>query len=226
VSLTQYGVFEGKLWPTVDRLEWGKLAPLAGIVARSKVWVVPTLHLFNTVFAAGETDSTIRARPDFKLIPASELDFLWRARNQYWHGPASAVRTPARRQRYVELRNRVAKALADSGANLLVGSDAPDWFMSEGYTFHRELEALVEAGLTPAQVLRMATRNAAEFLGATAEWGTIEVGKRADLVLLDANPLADIRSSTKIRGTMIGGRWLPRAELDRLTGVAIHQLNP
>src|SRR5262249_35665404 len=73
---------------------------------------------------------------------------------------------------------------------------------------HREMESLVAAGLSPYQSLAAATRNPAEFLHALSEWGTIEPGKRADLVVLSANPLEDIRNTTKIEGVSVGGRWL------------------
>jgi imidazolonepropionase-like amidohydrolase len=226
VSLTQYGVFDLRKWATLDYMDERKIAPLAGVVARSGVGVTPTLALFNTVFAAGESDSAIRNRPDWKLIPVAFRAAIQRARARYWAAATEAARTPARRQRYVDLRNAIVKALADSGARLLAGSDAPDWFMAEGYALHRELEALVNAGLTPRQALEAATRNPAEFLGAAAAWGTIEVGKRADLVLLRGNPLDDIRNSTRVEATVIGGRWLPRSELDDMVALAIRQINP
>ena len=88
--------------------------------------------------------------------------------------------------------------------------------MAHGYTLHRELQSLVAAGLTPYQALTAATRNPAEYLGALKEWGTIEKGKRADLVLLSANPLQDIHNTTRIEGVSIGGRWIERAALDQM----------
>ena len=80
---------------------------------------------------------------------------------------------------------------------------------------HDELQAFVQAGLTPYQALLTGTRNVAEFFGTLAETGTIAVGKRADLVLLTENPLADIRHTMQPAGVMLGGRWLGREELDR-----------
>ena len=82
------------------------------------------------------------------------------------------------------------------------------------------------AGLTPYQALEAATRNPAEFLEASREWGTIEAGKRADLVLLTANPLADIRNTTRIEAVSMGGRWLDRATLDAMIQAATQRLNP
>ena len=80
------------------------------------------------------------------------------------------------------------------------------------------------AGLTPYQALAAATRNPAEFLHALREWGTIEPGKRADLVLLSANPLEDIRNTTQIEGVLIGGRWLEPAVLRRMVLTATQRL--
>ncbi|MBA3259355.1 MAG: amidohydrolase family protein [Gemmatimonadales bacterium] len=97
--------------------------------------------------------------------------------------------------------------------------------MAYGWTLHRELEHFVEAGLTPYQALVTATRNPAEFLGASKEWGTIEEGKRADLVLIAGNPLQDIRSTARIEAVWLGGRWLPRPELQRMIATASDRLD-
>jgi imidazolonepropionase-like amidohydrolase len=83
-------------------------------------------------------------------------------------------------------------------------------------TVQDELAALVPAGLTPYQVLATGTRNVAVYYGTLAESGTVTAGKRADLVLLAGNPLADIRNTTQIAGVMVRGRWLARPDLDRL----------
>jgi imidazolonepropionase-like amidohydrolase len=114
----------------------------------------------------------------------------------------------------IELRRKLIKALHAGGAGLLLGSDAPQMYNVPGFSTHRELEALVAAGLTPYQALETGTRNVAVFFGTLKETGTIERGKRADLVLLDADPLEDIRNTTKRSGVMLRGRWLPQAEID------------
>ena len=108
------------------------------------------------------------------------------------------------------------KALQDSGGKLIAGSDTPEWFHLYGFGLHRELGAMVRAGLTPYQALVTATRNPADYLRASAHWGTIEPGKRADLVLVNGNPLEDIANTARIRGVAIGGRWLDRATLDEM----------
>jgi len=138
---------------------------------------------------------------------------MWlQARDRYWASPAPE----ARRRRWTEVRYRLVKAIADSGGRLLAGSDTPEWFHVYGFGLHRELAALVAAGLTPYQALVAATRAPAEFLGAASEWGTIAPGKRADLVLLAANPLADVANTARIEGVAVGGRWMERRELDAM----------
>ena len=87
-----------------------------------------------------------------------------------------------------------------------------------GFSLHDELRLLVEAGLTPREALAAATRLPAEWLGIDRVVGTVEGGKYADLVLLDANPLADVGATRRIAGVFVNGRWLERARLDAMLG--------
>jgi adenine deaminase len=100
---------------------------------------------------------------------------------------------------------------------LLLGTDTPHRLQSPmhaGFSVHRELALLVAAGLSPYQALETGTRNPALFLGALDSTGAVAVGKRADLVLLDGNPLQDLRYTAVPAGVMAGGRWFPRVEVD------------
>jgi imidazolonepropionase-like amidohydrolase len=99
---------------------------------------------------------------------------------------------------------------------MVAGTDVPVMPLVPGFALHRELGLLVEAGLTPMQALQAASRNAADAAGRLAEVGTIERGKRADLVLLDADPLAAIGNTRKIRAVLSRGRVLDRSTLDRM----------
>jgi imidazolonepropionase-like amidohydrolase len=213
-------VFYPKRWATLDYVDDRKIDRIAGETARSRTWTTPTLTMFKEAFGLGQPDSMIRSRPDWRMMPASARDLYLGARKSYW----AKAPSEARRTRWIGVRNRLVKAIADSGGRILAGSDTPEWFLGYGFTLHRELESLVAAGLTPWQALAAATRNPAEFLHALDEWGTVEPGKRADLVLVAGNPLEDIRNTARIEGVAVGGRWLPKTELAGLVAAATRQL--
>lgn len=99
---------------------------------------------------------------------------------------------------------------------MLAGTDSTEPYTFPGFTLHDELAWLVTAGLTPMEALQSATRNAAEFLGRSDRQGTVEVGKDADLVLLRADPLADIHNTQKIEAVILHGKYLSHADLDRM----------
>ena len=226
-GLTQQGVYRLQSWPTIDAVDERKIARLAGMTARAGgwgAWTSPTLNVFNDAFAIGPSEAELRARPEWEVMPTK-----WRAdymghRARYWSSEGAQWRTEARRRRYVEVRNRLVKAIVDSGGRVLAGSDTPEWLHLYGWGLHRELRALVSAGLSPYQALQGATSNAAAFLGASEQWGTIEQGRRGDLVLLAANPLADIGAVERIEGVMVGGRWLPPTRLRAMIDEAKRRL--
>jgi imidazolonepropionase-like amidohydrolase len=119
------------------------------------------------------------------------------------------------------LRNRLLKAMSDEGVLILMGTDAPQLFSVPGFSLYRELPVMVDAGMSPYEVLRSGTVNVALFFGIEDEAGTVAVGRRADLLLLEANPLDDIRAVERKAGVMVDGRWLSRAYLDeRLAAIA------
>jgi len=103
-----------------------------------------------------------------------------------------------------------------AGVQMLAGTDCPNPFVYPGFSLHDELGLLVHSGLTPAEALRTATVNPAIFLGVTDSLGTVARGKVADLVLLDANPLADIANTKRISAVIQGGRLLDRKALDAM----------
>jgi imidazolonepropionase-like amidohydrolase len=173
-SVTQYGVFQPDNWRSLDYIDDRKLDALAGATARSGIWSTPTLNVFNQAFAIGMTDGEIRGRPDWRMMPAEWRELYLEARAKYRATPAE----PGRRQRYVEVRNRLTKTIADSGGKLLAGSDSPEWFHVYGWALHRELASFVAAGLTPYQALAAATRNPAEFLGGAPLWSPPPTGSR------------------------------------------------
>ncbi len=213
--------------PFLNRWHWSKLylampvdakklESAAERIARAGVWTVPTLVQPERELAPTETLSTWLAAPEMAFIPADGRE-MWEGRVR-----RIAARMDAedweRMKQGAENRRRLAAALRSAGARLLVGTDTPNPFVVPGYSVHEELENFVEAGYTPEQALAAATREAARFFGELEAWGTVEKGKRADLLLLEANPLEDIGNARRLAGVMVRGRWLPKDELQGLLG--------
>ena len=182
------------------------------LVAETKAagtWMVPTQSLFESLL--GDQDAATMAKwPEMKYIAADVLA-KWISQKENTMKQFSADE----RQKFLALRRKLIKALFDSGVPFALGSDAPQWWNVPGFSAHRELHSLVKAGLTPFQALQTGTLNAARYFGTESTTGTVASGKRADLVLLDRNPLEDISNSSLIAGVMLNGVWVPKAELDK-----------
>jgi imidazolonepropionase-like amidohydrolase len=194
-----------------EHLDAAKLSALVEATKRAGIWNVPTQVLMENLFLAGSSRELAR-RPEMRYVAPENLA-QWAETKDGMLAETSS--TPESARRTIEMRRRLIKALHAAGAGLLLGSDAPQIYNVPGFSTHRELESLVAAGLTPYQALETGTRNIAIYLGTQKETGTIEQGKRADLVLLDADPLADVRNTTRRSGVMVRGRWLPQAEIER-----------
>jgi imidazolonepropionase-like amidohydrolase len=107
-------------------------------------------------------------------------------------------------------------AMRADGVRFMAGTDGPDPYVFPGFSLHDELGWLVKSGFTPLQALQAATLNPAEFLDKTDRYGVAEVGRVADLILLDANPLEDIGNTRKIFGVVLGGKYYARDALDKM----------
>jgi hypothetical protein len=181
---------------------------IAAATAEAGTWNVPTEVLIEQ--AIDDTSSAeLRQRPEMRFVSRSLID-EWivrkegQSRDRGFNTETAALA--------ISLRRRIILELHRAGAGLLLGSDAPQVFNVPGYSLHRELKALVDAGLTPYEALWTGTVAVAEFLDANT--GVVAEGRAADLILLDANPLADIGNSDRIHGVMLRGLWLPESELD------------
>ena len=202
--------------PVRGRFHWSKLylametdqkkiVAAAKRVAKADVAIVPTLVQAEHALASQETVASWLKREELQLVPPDVRKF--------WEDRVRAVSERIGQEdwevvaRGAANRKALVKALDEQGAMLLAGTDTPNPFVVPGVSIHRELDLLVRAGLTPKEALAAATREAAVFVGQEREWGTIEAGKRADLVLLDANPLESIGATTTISRVMVRGRF-------------------
>lgn len=183
---------------------------LARATRDAGVWNVPTQSLFES-YASGEPADTWSDREELRYLPRQTVRG-WINFRQLVLDSAPPLEA---RQRFLALRRSLLKALHNEGAVLLLGSDAPQVWNVPGFSIRRELESLVAAGLTPYDALVTGTRNVARYFGIEDEAGTVAVGKRADLILLDANPLANVGNVGAVAGVMVNGRWLPKEEIDR-----------
>ena len=183
---------------------------LARDTADAGTWNVPTEVLVEQRIDATPV-AELKSRPEMRYVPADTL-------RQWGDAKRAALSErgfdPELANLAIERRRNLIKALHDAGAGLLLGSDAPQVFNVPGFSVHRELDVLVAAGLSPYEALRTGTVNVAEFLGSNG--GVVAVGRDADLVLLDADPLQDIRNAHRIHGVMLNGRWYSRGELDAM----------
>ena len=192
----------------VQQVDESKLPALVAATKQAGVWMVPTQVLFDSLLS-DDDPSAMAAWPEMRYMPAATVK-NWIEQKTNITGKFSAED----RRRFLELRRRILKALLDGGVDYALGSDAPQWWNVPGFSAHRELRSLVLAGFTPFQALQSGTFNAARYFGTEAANGSVATGKRADLLLLDANPVEDIANSTRIAGVMIAGRWMDRRALD------------
>ena len=201
--------------PVLQHIDESKIPAVAAATRKAGVWNDPTLTLFKLVVSDAKPEEYLKW-PEMQYIPAKMREGFAKQKQSTLGNPAPAVD----RQRFVNLRNKMLVALNAAGAKLLIGPDSPQFFLVPGFATHRELESFVEAGLTPYQAIEAATRNPAEyfaeFMKAPRDFGTVEAGKRADLILLDANPLQSVANLSKRAGVMVRGRWLPESELRKM----------
>lgn len=190
-----------------ERYDEQKAAAVIARFAENGTAVVPTLHTVHVLVHYGPADfeEGVLAR----LIPEKQK----RQRLDDLPHDFTKQEQASFERAYRNLRKMLADMRAE-GVRLLAGSHAPIPLIPHGFGLHEELVRLSEAGLGPAEALRTATLHPARYLGRLDELGTIEEGKLADLVLLDGNPLEDIRHTRKVRAVVMNGRLLDRKALD------------
>ena len=172
-------------------------------------WQVPTLVELrrNAIGEVGTGEDSAQNDPRWAYLPASLRDWWSKSRNA-----TAPIGGPELFASELSLTQKMHK----SGVMFLAGTDTPNPSILPGFALHDELKLLVTAGFSPMEALQSVTLNPARYLGREPDMGTIEAGKLADLVLLDANPLDDISNTQKIRAVIVNGRYLNRDTLDAM----------
>jgi hypothetical protein len=211
-SVSDYNIYSKAAWETVPHLMESKIPELARNVKDAGIYVTPTNYFFISSFGMPEADEMVKNKPDYNYIPSKLREEKLKYRSNYLKKMAPLES----RQKYVNIRYKMVNELWKAGVPLMAGSDSPEFFIVAGFALHDELKTFVDAGLTPYAALQTATINPATFLGFNNRTGTIAVGKEADLVLLDKNPLVDINNTRSIAGVSSGEKWVDAEEIKRL----------
>jgi hypothetical protein len=198
----------------MDSFDEKKAAALFTRFVKNRTWHVPTLTVLRAFWYFDDpafiNDTRLRYIPPFirqalGWNPKDAFGFKIRTAEDVSQGKRLF-------QKQLELVGLMHRA----GVRLMAGTDTPNPFVFPGFSLHDELELLVKAGLTPMEALQSATRNPAEYLNLQGSLGTVEKGKIADLVLLEANPLDDISNTKKIAAVVISGKLIPKTQLQEM----------
>jgi imidazolonepropionase-like amidohydrolase len=170
---------------------------------------VPTLFVWETLRGPVPLESRT-ALPELKYLPKPLVA-------QWTKGLQNRLASPkfdaAAAKHYIDNRMKIMTALYRAGAPILLGSDAPQQFNVPGFSIHHEMRRMVDAGMTPYDVLKSGTSDVGAHV--RGNFGRVAVGQRADLILLDANPLQNVENVQKRAGVMLRGQWLPEAEIQK-----------
>ena len=221
------GIFEGStpiedallkgpksLGLNVKNFDPGRAKALIDLMAKNQTWQVPTLVWERGQWLVDDID--LSHDPLTKYAPASWKNHTWPMFVADIKKDMDTDPLPVRKQ-FVQMELDMTLAMFKAGVPFMAGTDtAAGVHIFPGFSLHQELVLFQKAGLTPAQALQTATLNPARFMGRTAELGTVEKGKLADLLMLDANPLTDVANTQKIRGVILAGRYFDRAALDKM----------
>jgi len=196
----------------VDSYDPEKCKKVADVFVANETWQVPTLIRLRTM-ELGNAKEYLND-PNYRYI-TPEILALWKDVAKDFENNLSKESKNILAKNYA-LQLKITKLFADNGVKMLAGSDMGGGWLIPGFSLHQEFDELEKAGLSPLKILQMTTINGAEFLNRTNEMGTVEPGKNADLVLLDANPLESVKNMHKIGGVVRSGFYYSKADLEKL----------
>jgi imidazolonepropionase-like amidohydrolase len=210
----QFGFFGSGV---VDLADEDRIAEAVRLTIEAGIWNVPTLSLVEHL-ASDESAESMAQWPEMRYMPPNVVEGWVSSKRAYQARPDFQ---PAAANRLVELRQQLLRELTSAGALVALGSDAPQFFNVPGFSIHHELRMMQAAGLTPYEVLVTGTRTPAEYFDTPDDFGIVAPGHRADLILLNANPLEDVAHVEQRAGVMVRGEWWPESRIQaRLAEIA------
>ncbi len=193
---------------------------LTEIVRKTKetgAWVVPTMVLWETILGASDLEK-MRSYPELEYVSPHAVQGWVNAFRQRISSPQY---DPVISSNVAKSRIHILASLHKAGVPVLMGTDAPQQFSVPGFSLHRELERMLDADMSPYEILKSGTYNVGLYFKDQDNFGTIEVGQRADLLLLNRNPLDDVRNVSARAGVMVRGTWISDDDIrDRLKEIA------
>jgi imidazolonepropionase-like amidohydrolase len=196
---------------------------LAEVVNRTReagAWVVPTMVLWETLFGVVDLE-TLSNFPELKYMPSSTVQSWIQTHKNRLSNPQLDLATS---KTVIDNRMRLLAALHKGGVRILMGTDAPQQFSVPGFSLHRELVRMADAGMSPFEIIKTGTVHVGEYFKAQDTFGQVAEGHRADLILINSNPLEDVSHIKDRSGVMVRGRWLAEAEIqNKLAEIAAVQ---
>ncbi|WP_157501512.1 amidohydrolase family protein [Echinicola vietnamensis] len=194
-----------------EKVDTTLIPELVQLSKENQVWVVPTQSLFTRWFSP--TPAAALAKEPEMVYMAPEVIENWI--NSKKNLTETADYSAERWGKFMEIRKKLIRSLHENGYGLLLGSDAPQVFNVPGFSIQHEMQAMVNTGLSPLEVLQMGTLHPAQYFKEEGNFGEIKEGASADLILLDKNPLEDIAHMQHPHGVMVRGTWISREQIDQ-----------
>jgi imidazolonepropionase-like amidohydrolase len=191
----------------VAEVDESKIPEIVAKTVKASTAVVPTMALWELFFGNATRSQLQQSTLGLEYLPNDMVND--------WVKRVSDSENSSVNKKIIKLRRKLLKALSDGGATILFGTDSPQLFSVPGFSIHKEMQIMVESGMTPYQVLTSGTSDVGKFYDGKNEFGQVAVGMSADLILIDGNPIIDISNVGKRSGVMLNGRWFEEKEIQK-----------
>jgi tetratricopeptide (TPR) repeat protein len=192
-----------------------RIPEAAALTRDAHVQVILTLVAYDHILQQATDLRALLARPETKYL-APWIEKSWEPGSNDYEKRFANDKGRADLTKALAFQKKLVREMHRDGVRIMVGTDAMNPGVVPGFSVHEELQHLVEVGFTPFEALQAGTQYPADFLRGSSEFGTVTTGKRADLILVEGNPLQDVGRAAHPSGVMVRGRWLPAAQLARM----------